>query len=281
MKKPGKIISGLMLLSVLFSGCVTREASPTESGVMQTKAPQTPFVESTPIATAIITEIPATPKPTAKSVTTETPDPTPNPRIESTSSWLDLYEPVFENYRAVLNHGLNNPSFDAGKDTYGVLGSWDLTTWQDVTYGYSLRDLDSNGIPELIVGNMASADDNRIHALFTLFDNQPRMVLYSFTRSSYYLMNTGDLYYHGSGSAMWTDTIIYQYSGTDIAPLYGCFSSDGSEYGMYDYGFYLVSNGDRFTGNAEKVSQEQYGEYMRSLEESILPLDDLSLIWIY
>ena len=249
-------VSGLILLSFLFSGCVTREASSPKPADMTTEALYTPVIESTPTPMSVATEPPAAVEPTVEDMATEPPDLTPEP----TPSWLDLYEPVFENYRAVANHGMNSADYDISKDTYGILGSWDLTTWQDVTYGYSLLDIDGNGIPELIVGNMASADDNRIHALFTLVDAQPQMILYSFTRSSYYLTGTGDLYHHGSSSAMWTDSLIYSYSGTELTPLYGCFTSGGIDNGGYDYGFYKVTNGDRYTGNVKAISQEEYEE---------------------
>ena len=243
---------------------------------MTTEVPHTPVIESTPAPTAAATEPPVTAEPTVEAITPAISDPTPEP----TTSWLDLYEPVFENYRAVADVDLSKPDYDYHKDTYGVLESWDLTTWQDVTYGYTLHDLDGNGIPELIVGNMASADDNIVHALFTLVDGQPRKVFCSITRGSFWLSSTGGIYGHGSSSAAWTDSLIYSYSGTEITPLYGCFTSGGVDNGGYDYGFYRVTNGDRFTGNAEAISEEEYREYMRSLEATILPLDDLSLIWI-
>ena len=121
-----------MLLSIHVSGCVTRETSSTKPAEMTTEIPHTPVIESTPAPTADMTEPSATTEPTVEAIASEPPDPTPEP----TPSWLDLYEPVFENYRAVANHGMNSADFDISKDTYGILGSWDLTTWQDVTYGY-------------------------------------------------------------------------------------------------------------------------------------------------
>ena len=191
-------------------------------------------------------------------------------------SWLEYYEPVFANYRAVADADLND--FDYSLDTYRVLTSYDLTLWQDVTYGYALRDLDENGIPELIVGNMASEGDNCIHALFTLVDYEPYAVFFSITRDSYHLTSTGNIFRHGSGGAMLTDSMIYHYDGTTITPIYGCFTSQGIDCGLYDYGYYLVTNGDRYTGSAEMVSKEEFLQYLADLEATILPLNDLSPI---
>ena len=271
------IVSGAILLSFLFSGCVTRGASSTEPADMTTEVPHTPVIESTPAPTAVATESPVTAEPTVEAITPANSDPTPEP----TTSWLDLYEPVFENYRAVADADLSKPDYDYSKDTYGVMESWDMTTWQDVTYGYTLHDLDGNGIPELIVGNMASADDNIVHALFTLVDGQPRKVFCSITRGSYWLSITGGIYGHGSGGAMLSDFMIYSYNGTDISPQYGYFTSGGVENGGYDYGFFRVTNGDRYTGTVERISQDEFTEGLNNLETTILPLDDLSLIWIY
>ena len=80
---------------------------------------------------------------------------------------------------------------------------------------------------------------------------------------------------------MLSDFMIYSYNGTDISPQYGYFTSGGVENGGYDYGFFRVTNGDRYTGTVERISQDEFTEGLNNLETTILPLDDLSLIWIY
>ena len=260
----------LLLAMLLITGCTVRryDSSDMREPEEQTdKAPaEAPVTSASPAPE--LTAAPAEPEPTEQ----PTQAPAQAQPSAADSPWLALYEPVFENYRAVA--GADPNSFDYSKDTYSVLTSYDLVEGQPVTYGYLLRDVDGNGVPELLVGNMAADDGGIVHAMFTLVDNDPTFVFYSWARNRYYLTGSGEIYNAGSSGAMDSEYYVCSVSGTILKPLYGCFTSDKGGYG----GFYTVSGGDRYSGSAREVSPEEFSRTLETMEASILPLDSLTPI---
>ena len=273
----------LLLAMLLITGCTVRGTGSPDAreSALQTgeAAEEEPVTSASPAPE--LTDAPAEPEPTeqptqapTEAPATEQPSPSPAQAQPSAADlpWLALYEPVFENYRAVA--GADPNSFDYSKDTYSVLTSYDLVEGQPVMYGYLLRDVDGNGVPELLVGNMAADDGGIVHAMFTLVDNEPTFVLYSWARNRYYLTDSGEVYNAGSSGAMDSEYYVCSLSGTILKPLYGCFTSDEGGYG----GFYTVSGGDRYSGSAREVSQEEFSRTLETMEAAIEPLDGMTPI---
>ncbi len=125
----------------------------------------------------------------------------------------DVYLPVIENCRYVQNHfkecgfwkeeseESRNEFFQ--KDIYGLGDGIDLLQYE---LGYTLLDLNSDGIKELIIGCYNSQDqsdyfNNVIFALFTIQDNSPVKVFQSWVRNRHYLGPDNLIRNEGSGGA--------------------------------------------------------------------------------
>ena len=187
------------------------------------------------------------------------------------TDWLALYAPVLDSYKELFvvvkayQQGSEAPVDLSGSD-YDLANNLSLYLESMAKPGFCLKDLDGNGIPELIVGLMT--DDyfySRIIAgLFTIEDRAPKTVFTSYTRSRYCLSSEGGFIYEGSGGAAYSDYYYCTLSGSSLNINYGAYS-DG------DRGFFYVENGDRESAaKTESISQEQFSEYYNKLDSMII-----------
>lgn len=82
--------------------------------------------------------------------------------------------------------------------------------------GYMFKDLDENGIDELILGVNGEDGYYTIYDIFTLDNGQMKQVVKGAERSSYYLCTNGMLKCIGSSGANYTSYEYYEYSGTTV-----------------------------------------------------------------
>lgn len=107
--------------------------------------------------------------------------------------------------------------------------------------GYCLRDLSGDGIPELIIAEIKSQEvkishGDRILALYTRVQNQPRLVLEGWGRNRYYLLPDGTLLNQGSGGAAYSCLGLFRLTpdGTQTECLDFYFTEpEGSEIVTY------------------------------------------------
>ena len=77
--------------------------------------------------------------------------------------------------------------------------------------GYTLYDVDGNGIEELIIADTGPEGwNNRILLMYTLHDDKPVLLLEGWARNRYYLLNDGTIYNEGSSGAAYTSFGIYR-----------------------------------------------------------------------
>ena len=187
------------------------------------------------------------------------------------TDWLALYAPVLDSYKelfAVVNaykQGNESP-VDLSGSVYNLEDNLSLYLESLAKPGFCLKDLDGNGVPELIVGLMT--DDyfySRIIAgLFTIEGETPEPVFTSYTRSRYCLSSEGGFIYEGSGGAAYSDYYYCTLSGSSLNVDYGAYS-DG------DRGFFYIENGDRESAaKTESISEEQFAGYYNKLDSMII-----------
>ena len=85
--------------------------------------------------------------------------------------------------------------------------------------GYALKDLDKNGIPELLIYGIGSEDDDAertILALYTLENGQPVNLFFSSARMVYFLRTDNSILYRGSGGASYTYVTLKTLSGSAL-----------------------------------------------------------------
>ena len=155
-----------------------------------------------------------------------------------------------------------------------VFGEWDPSAAEGVVYGYTLDDLDVNGIPELIIGNLADETDNKVYAVFTLSNGQPVSAAFGTDTDSWFLSKAGGLYLRREAGEMNADYVIYSFGGTKLEAFFGCFAGDGTDGSAP--GYYRVAYGDRHSGTAFDVTREEFESDIESFEATIIPLSALT-----
>ena len=187
------------------------------------------------------------------------------------TDWLALYAPVFDSYKELFavvkayQQGIESPVDLSGSD-YDLANNLSLYLESMAKPGFCLKDIDGNGVPELLVGLMT--DDyfySRIIAgLFTIEGETPETVFTSYTRSRYCLSSEGGFIYEGSGGAAYSDYYYCTLSGSSLNIDYGAYS-DG------DRGFFYIENGDRESAaKTVSISEEQFAGYYNKLDSMII-----------
>ena len=84
--------------------------------------------------------------------------------------------------------------------------------------GYALKDLDKNGVPELIIAGMGTEDfsDRMVYDLYTLVNGVPVNLATSYARMRYYMRTDNTLMYEGSGGASYTYITLERVNGSTM-----------------------------------------------------------------
>lgn len=173
-----------------------------------------------------------------------------------------LYAPVLEAYRAHEEAGGGLANWYGDEEGYVHVG---LTGAE--RYGYCLRDLDRNGVPELILGVWYTEEDfaesawldpagyeaNLILDLYTLVDGAPTYIVNSGDRYRYALTNEGLIQYEGSGGAAYSTAALLRLEGAELE-ICTAVCIDGGE----DRCFRLQSLDDYEHVNDQPISYEDY-----------------------
>ncbi|MBO7319057.1 MAG: hypothetical protein J6V06_03440 [Clostridia bacterium] len=149
--------------------------------------------------------------------------------------------------------------------------------------GYTIRDLNGDKIPEFIVGFIDDAGKgSEILALYTYKDNSPVFVLESTTRSAYFLMNDGNLFYQGSAGAMYS--IFASYALSEKAELvcndyWFTYEKDKTS---YEIGYYHNTTGDFDKAVSEElnISEDEFFKKQSDLisEKAVIELTPFSTL---
>ena len=269
MKKIVNLLFCLLLVSVFLSGCAYREVPAAEpeapaetinAEAPAAAAPETAPAVSAPAPAALsavrVSEAEIVPALMAAEPVRELAVPRESAPAPD-SPYAASYAPVLDAIRAG-----------------NVFGEWDPSAAEGVVYGYTLDDLDVNGIPELIIGNLADETDNKVYAVFTLSNGQPVSAAFGTDTDSWFLSKAGGLYLRREAGEMNADYVIYSFSGTKLEAFFGCFACDGTDGSAP--GYYRVAYGDRHSGTAFDVTREEFESDIESFEATIIPLGALT-----
>ena len=163
------------------------------------------------------------------------------PAVIHVDDWISLYWPVLKTY------------YDYSVKAYGDSAYGDVTPTGDYllnyetvgvsylaryggTFGYCLKDLDGNGIPELLVGSPDSEyyAGKVIYDLFTLSNGTPVRLATSGERTVYHLLSDGSIYYSGSGGAAHSVFLVFQVIDDTMALKVGYEYDDGKAYQFFE-----------------------------------------------
>ena len=137
------------------------------------------------------------------------------------TDYLALYQPVLDMYSRYLReepegYALYKDAPDYAEPVYPSI----LIRTSDAL-GYTLEDLDGDGIPELLIGAMPDLGNEPyfsgiIYDLFTLADDQPQRVTVSWERSRNYLTRDGHILLEGSNGAAYSVLSLYSLNGSTL-----------------------------------------------------------------
>jgi len=168
---------------------------------------------------------------------------------------LDTYE---AQYSAIL---------DAYRDAMHCTGSrgeyaaeHDLSEFITATdsVGYTLLDIDGNGIPELLIGcaDGSCYEPNVIFDLYTMVNGTPQRILHSWPRARFYLLSGNRIILPGSGGAASTVLEFCTLQGSHLIFLEGyssttSFDDSGTQFyhtshAQYEEGVVVSGDYDRY-----------------------------------
>ena len=222
----------------------------------------------------------AEPTPTLETVPTEamaaqTPVPVPAPEPE-TIDYVNYYSSIIEKYRIAKQASVSNP---------GAAYEYDVSEWIEYFdhVGYALKDLDENGVPELIVAGISPTYDPGpvLFEVFTLENNTPVQLLISWARSRNFLLPDNRIYNEGSGGASSSGFVLFKVNGTTLQFLEGYWSSNSTDNTGSTMYHTSSDEGNPGFGNFDKYdytmpAQEGFAIGQQLRETSYLP--ELTLI---
>ncbi|SNS52228.1 Signal transducer regulating beta-lactamase production, contains metallopeptidase domain [Anaerovirgula multivorans] len=136
--------------------------------------------------------------------------------------------------------------------------------WDYETLGYLIKDIDGNGIDELIFGANTDGWDNGswdgvIYDIYTIVNGEVFHVLDGWERNRYYLCKNGCIANEGSSSAFESSYNYYTYSGTEL-PLVESILY----YSLQDeeHPWFYSTEDEPDIKNAEPISQDKAAEIM-------------------
>ena len=138
--------------------------------------------------------------------------------------FLNAYSGIIEKYRLVAQLGYidycNRYSFDICECA------------KDCEYtGYALKDIDKNGIPELIIsgGGKYYGAPSILFELYTLENNVPVNILISYPRIRFYLLTDNRIYYEASGGAAYSYFEFFKLNGDHLEFLEGYATANDAD----------------------------------------------------
>ena len=132
----------------------------------------------------------------------------------------EAIEPVYADLISEITGILDGR--DSGKLTveedYSVVIAWLTGQPASVNLGYALKDIDGNGVRELLIGENydGSEEGTVLYDMYTIRDGELLHVFDGWDRNRYYLCTNGNFINEGSSGAMQSNTAYYIYAKGDM-----------------------------------------------------------------
>ena len=193
---------------------------------------------------------------------------------ESAADPMTAYEPVFASYRMWLAGGRPELSNTTERGDYflelGETGVSILCNYGG-TIGYSLTEMDGNGVPELLIGSEGGEyPGSTIYDMFTLENGAPKRVLASSERVAYMLYPENRILHRGSGGASYYFVGVYSYAGGELTLTNGVVMAGDDQY------YEVASEGDSIFFERQPgdipISRDEFYTRANAMEEETVSL---------
>ena len=180
----------------------------------------------------------------------------------------DLYGDVIEQFRTAISEGWDANKLeenDMSSMYYAVTQGDGNPDAMKIT-GYAYKDLNSDGIDELVVGEIAEGDyKGTIYDIYTMIDRKPAHVVSGYGRSRYYAVPSLIVNEYSDSAAVSGITSFYLTpNSTEMIPQIA-LKEDYSE--DENAPWYRATDVDK--DEWEKVTEDEYNEYLGRINEFI------------
>lgn len=143
--------------------------------------------------------------------------------------------------------------------------------------GYTLYDVDGNGIEELIIADTGEGVwDNRIMLMYTLHDGKPVLLIDGWARNSYYLLKDNTIFNEGSGGAAYTVFATYRMAEDGInLDLIDYYYS--GYYGDSEWGWFHNTTGEMTEDESEIIEFEDENTFINMMDGYYAQVKELEL----
>ncbi len=139
--------------------------------------------------------------------------------------FLTAYSGIIDAYKTAYARG-------EGRFEYAMQHDLSEIVRYSTGAGYALKDLDKNGIPELIIEGIGTDDFSKgiAYGIYTLVNDQPVRLATSWERNRYYICTDSTILNEGSGGAGHSVITVFRLSGQTLNPVENLMTYfDGNE----------------------------------------------------
>lgn len=171
----------------------------------------------------------------------------------------DPYGEVIETYRAVHRSGTGNIE----KGISELVNPYDFL-------GYTLQDLDGNGVQELILASdeYNSNYPNIIYSIYTIRNGEAVCATNSYARQRYFMLVDGTFLMEGSNSATSSCWITYSFNGASLSLQEQVWSSD-QPHDLADFAPYYYYCGRPY-GEEEPITYDVAARTIENWERTVM-----------
>lgn len=203
---------------------------------------------------------------------TEAPDTEDDTTGEDSLNYDEIYGELIEHYHTLIC--APNSDFTENAGEIGVCEAVDAmgTTEALNMIGYTIRDISGDGTPELIIGMIDDSGSNygsQILAVYTCVEGKTVLSFEGRSRSSYFLMDSGDIYYSGSEGAMYSIFGIYNITKNGVSlECRNFFFTMEKDDSFTEIGYYTNTTGEWDKSVSQEISEEEFMDFYNSYDDS-------------